>query len=75
MMSVKNEDEPFESAAVAAAWEQMVTACNVPAAAEPMLGSQTTWRHWSCSARRRRRPAPAGAAKRRNTELVTEKSF
>ena len=50
MWSVKNEAESFESAAVAAAREQMLTACNVPASAEPMLGSQTTWRHGSCSA-------------------------
>ena len=57
MWSVKNEAESFESAAVAAAREQMLTACNVPAATEPMLDSQTTWRHWSCSARRRRRPS------------------
>ena len=75
MISVVNEAESFESAAVAAAREQMLTACNVPASAAPVLGAQTTWRHWSCSARRRRRPAPAGPAKRRNTELVTEKSF
>ena len=75
MMSVKNDDEPFDSAAVAAAREQMLTTCNVPASAAPVLGAQTTWRHWSCSARRRRRPAPAGAAKRRTTSLVTEKSF
>ena len=34
-----------------------------------------TWRHWSCSARRRRRPAPAGPAKQRNIDLLTEKSF
>ena len=51
-VSVKNEAESFESAAVAAAREQMPTACNVPASAEPLLGSQTTWRHGSCSARR-----------------------
>ena len=55
MWSVKNEAESFESAAVAAEREQMVIACNVPASAEPMLGSQTTWRHGSCSARRRKR--------------------
>ena len=55
MWSVKNEAESFESAAVAAAREQMVTVCNVPASAEPMLGSQTTWRRWSCSARRHKR--------------------
>ena len=50
MCSVKNEAESFESAAVAAVREQILTVCNVPASAEPKLGSQTTWRHWSCSA-------------------------
>ena len=30
MWSVKNEAEPFESAAVVAAQEQMLTVCNVP---------------------------------------------
>ena len=45
MWSVKNEAESFVSVAVTAAREQMLTVCNVPASAEPMLGSQTTWRH------------------------------
>ena len=38
---MKNEAESFESAAVAAAREQMLTACNVPASAAPVLGAQT----------------------------------
>jgi hypothetical protein len=42
MWSVKNEAQPFELAAVAAAREQMLTVCNVPASAETMLDSQTT---------------------------------
>ena len=75
MWSVKNEAESFESAAVAAAREQMLTACNVPASAEAKLGSQTTWRHGSCSARRLLAAVQQGPAKRRPLVLVTGMSF
>ena len=49
MISVSNEANPFESAAVSAVWEQMVTACNMPASATSVLGTQTSWTAWSCT--------------------------
>ena len=79
MSSVINEAEPFETAAAASVRERMVTACNVPAAAAPVLGTQTAWTAWtawSCLARRRRHRLPKPVKRfGRNTELETEKSF
>ena len=69
--SVINEAEPFESAPAAAARDRMLTACNVPASAAIALCGQTTWNAWSSFARRRRVPAPAESAKRRNTVLFS----
>ena len=37
MSSVKNDDEPFETAAVAVAREQMATACSMWASVEARL--------------------------------------
>ena len=52
----------FESADAASVRERMVTACNVPASAAPVLCTQTTWTACASIARRRQAPAPAGAA-------------
>ena len=41
--SIINEAETFESTASVATREQMVTACIVPAAAEPLLVTHTAW--------------------------------
>ena len=75
MISVVNEAVSFEAAPVAAAQERMVPAGNVPASADIVLCGQTTLTPCVSIARRPLAAAPAGAAKRRNTELVTEKSF
>ena len=50
MLLVINEAEPFTSAAAAAVRERMVTTCNVPASAAPVLCTQTAWTAWSCFA-------------------------
>ena len=75
MISAINEAESFESAPVAAAQERMLTAGNVPASAAIELCGQTTLTPCVSIARRPLAAAPAGAAKRRYIELLTEKSF
>ena len=44
MSSVINEAEPFEAAAAASVRERVVTACNVPASAAPVIITQTRQR-------------------------------
>ena len=75
MGSVVNEADPFESAPVAAAQERMLTAGNVPASADIVLCGQTTLTPCVSIARRPLAAAPAGAAKRRNIDLVNGTSF
>ena len=47
MCSVTNEADSFGPAAVPSAREQMVTACNLPASAVPLLGTWTVATAWS----------------------------
>ena len=75
MISVINEAKQFESAAAAATWEQMVTACNVSASAVAVLRTQTAWTAWTWMARQPLAAAPAKAANSRNIDLVTEKRY
>ena len=75
MISAINEAESFESAPVAAAQERMLTAGNVPASAAIELCGQTTLTPCVSIARRPLAAAPAGAAKRRNIDLVNGESF
>ena len=46
MRLVNIDDEPFEAAAVAAAREQMTTACSMWASEEPRLGLQIKLTAW-----------------------------
>ena len=62
-------------ACVAAAWERILTAGNVPASAAIALCGQTTWNAWSCIARQPLAAAPADAEKRSLALFVNETSF
>ena len=67
MRLVNIDDEPFEAAPVAAAREQMTTACSMWASVEPRLVLQikltACLAAWPArSARRQRTPAPARSA-------------
>ena len=75
MWSVKNDDESLETAAVAAAREQMVTACSIWASVESHLALKIKLTAWTWKARRPRTAGSQDSAKRRNTELASGASF
>ena len=75
MWSVKNDEESLETAAVAAAWEQMVTACSIWASVESHLALKIKLPAWTWKARRPLAAVLQGPAKRRPLVLFSEKSF
>ena len=75
MWSVKNDEESLETAAVAAAREQMVTACSIWASLESHLALQIKLIAWTWKARRPLEAVLQGPAKRRNTERASGASF
>ena len=75
MWSVKNDDESLETAAVAAAREQMVTACSIWASGESHLALKIKLTAWTWKARRPLAAVLQGPAKRRNTVLLSGASF
>ena len=54
MWSVNNDDESFETAAAAVAWEQMVTACGMWASVKAHSVLKIKLTAWTCEVRRRR---------------------
>ena len=54
MWSVKNDDEPFKTAAAAVARERVATARSMWASVEARLALQIKLTAWTCMARRRR---------------------
>ena len=75
MWSVKNDEESLETAAVAAAREQMVTACSIWASVESHLALKIKLTAWTCMARRPRTAGSQDSAKRRLSVLCSGKSF
>ena len=75
MWSVKNDDESLETAAVAPAREQMVTACSIWASVESHLALKIKLTAWTCMARQPRTAGSQDCAKRRPLVLFSEKSF
>ena len=73
--SVNNDDEPFKTAAVAVAREQMTTARSMWASEESRLALQIKLMSWTCKARRPLAAVLQGPAKRRPLVLFTGKSF
>ena len=61
MWSVKNDDEPFKTAAVSVVRERVATARSMWASVEARLALQIKLTAWTCKARRRRTPAPERA--------------
>ena len=74
MWSVKNDEESLETAAVAAAWEQMVTACSMWASLESHLALKIKLTAWTWKARRWRTAVSQDSAKRRLSVLCSGKS-
>ena len=61
MLSVKNDDEPFEMAAVEVAQERVATVASVWASVEARLVREIKLTAWTCEAWRRRTPPPGSA--------------
>ena len=62
MWSVNNDDEPFKTAAVAVAREEVATSYSVWASEEARLALQIKLTAWTWKTRRRRAAGPAETA-------------
>ena len=75
MMSVKNDDEPFKTAAVAVARERVATARSMWASVETHLVPQIKLTAWTCKLGVRGRAAPESAENEGEVFSAAERAF
>ena len=75
MMSVKTDDEPVKTAAVAVAQERVATAWSTWASVESHLVLRVKLTAWTCKARRRRMRTPGNAENEGGVFSATERAF
>ena len=75
MMSVKNDDEPFKTAAVAVARERVATARSMWASVETHLAPQIKLTAWTCKLGVRGWAAPESAENEGGVFSAAERAF